>query len=192
MRALCLVAGVALLCACGEKEPEIACCAIEPKARCESALMGLGVTPEEMAIVMSGDRICPSINLTAERLRELDAVWPAACREAGAMSPAFAMASGQCATTSTLGSMDDYRPPAGVDPQVAETCVTGLVARGLSEKEVWLVAREPDGVCPNLGIDEPRIREIIAKDWDAAGCKQFTKEQMLHALDSGACGGDAG
>ncbi len=79
-----------------------------------------------------------------------------------------------------------------VDVAVAETCVAGLVSRGLSENEIWLVAREPEGVCPNLGIAEPRIREIIAKDWDAAGCTQFTKEQMLHALDSGACGGDAG
>lgn len=192
MRTIALVAGIALLSACGEKEPEIACCAIEPKAKCDSELMGMGVTPEEMAILRSGDRICPSINMSAERLRELDAGWPAACREAGTMSPAFAMASGQCVASRAPGSMDDYRPPAGVDPAVAEACVTGLVSRGLSENEVWLVAREPEGVCPNLGIDEPRIREIIAKDWEAAGCTQFTKEQMLHALDSGACGGDAG
>ena len=192
MRILMIVAGIALLSACREKEPEVACCAIEPKARCASALIGMGVTPEEMAIVMSGDRICPSTTLSAERLRELDAEWPAACREAGTMSPAFAMASGQCAATSPLGGMDDYRPPAGVDLQAAEACVAGLVSRGLSEREVWLVAREPEGVCPNLGIDELRIREIIAKDWDAAGCRQFTKEQMLHALDSGACGGEAG
>ena len=192
MRILMIVAGIALLSACGEKEPEVACCAIEPKAKCGSALIGMGVTPEELAIVMSGDRICPSIILSAERLRELDAGWPAACREAGTTSPAFAMASGQCAATSPQGSMDDYHPPAGVDLQVAEACVAGLVSRGLSEKEVWLVAREPEGVCPNLGIDEPRIREIIAKDWDAADCGHFTKEQMLHALDSGACGGDAG
>ena len=94
MRTIALVAAIALLSACGDKEPEIACCAIEPKAKCDSELMGMGVTPEEMAILRGGDRICPSINMSAERLRELDAGWPAACREAGTMSPAFAMASG--------------------------------------------------------------------------------------------------
>ena len=35
-----------------------------------------------------------------------------------------------------------------------------------------------------------QIREIIAKDWDAAGCTQYTKEQMLAALNAGQCGGD--
>ena len=185
--------GIALLSACGEKEPDIACCAIEPKAKCESALMGLGVRPGEMAILMGGDRVCPSINMTAERLRELDAGWPVSCRESGVISPAYAMTNGQCAQSPSANvSMDDYLPPDGVDPQVAEACAAGLVSRGLKENELWLVMHEPAGVCPNVGVEEPRIREIISKDWDAAGCKQFTKEQMLHAIDSGACGGDAG
>jgi hypothetical protein len=45
---------------------------------------------------------------------------------------------------------------------------------------------------PNVGVEEPRIREILAKDWEAAGCKVHTPKAMLKALESGACGGDAG
>jgi len=192
MRALGLVAGIALFSGCGEKEPEIACCAIEPRAKCESALLGSGVTKDELAIVMASDRVCPSVNMTAERLRELDAQWPADCRQAGAMSPARAMTIGLCDTAKPYDvTMDDYRPPDGVDVQVAEACAAGLTARGLKQNELWLVMHEPDGVCPNAGVEAPRIREIIAKDWEAAGCKQFTREQMLHALNSGACRGDA-
>jgi len=194
MRALGLVAGFALLSsACGDKEPDIACCAIEPRAKCGSALLGSGVTKEELAILMASDRVCPSINMTGERLRKLDVQWPADCRQAGAMSPAHAMTVGLCETAKPYdATMDDYRPPDGVDVQVAAACAAGLTARGLQQNELWLVMREPAGVCPNVGVEEPRIREIIAREWEAAGCKQFTKEQMLHALDSGACGGDAG
>lgn len=194
MRAVFLVASVAaLLSACGEKVPDIACCAIMPKAKCESALTGLGVTREQLAILMTAEKVCPSVEFTAARLRELDAQWPVACREAGAMSPLRAMSSGQCeAEARNDMAMDDYTPPPGVDVQVAAACAAGLAQRGLKDTEVWLVMHEPAGVCPNAGVDEPRIREIIAKDWDAAGCKQFTKEQMLNALDTGACGGDAG
>lgn len=193
MRAFILAAGIALLSACGEKEPDIACCAIEPKAKCESALAGLGVSREQLAILMTSEKVCPSVEFTAERLRELDAQWPIDCREAGAMSPLRAMSSGQCEMEARNDiAMGDYTPPPGVDAQVAAACATGLIQRGLKDTEVWLVLHEPAGVCPNAGVDEPRIREIIAKDWDAAGCKQFTKEQMLHALDTGACGGDAG
>lgn len=82
-------------------------------------------------------------------------------------------------------------PPA-IDLKVASACSAGLVSRGLQEEELFVIMHEPDGVCPNMGVSEARIREIIAKDWDAAGCTQYTKEQMLHALNSGACGGDAG
>jgi hypothetical protein len=96
MRVLLILAGFALLTACGQKEEDIACCAIEPKAKCDSELMGIGVTPAEMAIIRSGDRICPSMELSADRIREIDAQWPASCRASGAMSPAYAMSSGQC------------------------------------------------------------------------------------------------
>ena len=101
MRALLMIAGLALLSACGQKEEDIACCAIEPKAKCDSELMGIGVTPAEMAIIRSGDRICPSLELSADRIREIDAQWPAACRASGAMSPAYAMSSGQCHPSAT-------------------------------------------------------------------------------------------
>ena len=103
MRAAILIAAIALLSACGEKEEDIACCAIAPEAKCDSELMSLGVTPAEMSLIRSSDRICPSMNLTAERIRELDAQWPAACRAAGAISPGYAISSGQC------------RPAAGTD-----------------------------------------------------------------------------
>jgi hypothetical protein len=82
--------------------------------------------------------------------------------------------------------------PPGVDLSLASACSAGLVSRGLEEEELFLIMHEPAGVCPNMGVSEARIREIIAKDWDAAGCTQYTKDQMLHALNSGACGGDAG
>lgn len=82
--------------------------------------------------------------------------------------------------------------PSDIDLKVASVCSAGLVTRGLQEEELFVIMHEPDGVCPNMGVSEARIREIIAKDWDAAGCTQYTKEQMLHALNSGACGGDAG
>jgi hypothetical protein len=62
----------------------------------------------------------------------------------------------------------------------------------VKDNEIWVMMHEPDGVCPNMGVDEARIRAIISNDWEAAGCVQFTAQQMLHALDSGACGGDAG
>lgn len=89
------------------------------------------------------------------------------------------------------GPAPDTAPPA-VDLKVASACSAGLVSRGLQEEELFVIMHEPDGVCPNMGVSEARIREIIASDWDAAGCTQYTKEQMLHALNSGACGGDAG
>ncbi|MFT3722429.1 MAG: hypothetical protein QM773_02495 [Hyphomonadaceae bacterium] len=85
----------------------------------------------------------------------------------------------------------DPAPPA-IDLKVASACSAGLVTRGLQEEELFVIMHEPAGVCPNMGVSEARIREIIAKDWDAAGCTQYTKEQMLSALNSGACGGDAG
>ncbi len=73
--------------ACGEPEDDIACCAIEPKAKCESALHGLGVTAEEQKALHAPTPLCPSDALSAERIRELDTRWPQACREAGLTSP---------------------------------------------------------------------------------------------------------
>lgn len=85
-----------LLSACGAKEEDIACCAIEPRPGCDSALAAIHVTQAELAILHTSERICPSPGLSAERIRELDANWPAACRQAGVISPAYAMSAGQC------------------------------------------------------------------------------------------------
>ncbi|RYG31143.1 MAG: hypothetical protein EON93_13495 [Burkholderiales bacterium] len=120
MRTLLMIAGIALLAACGEKEEDIACCAIEPKAKCDSELMGIGVTPAEMAVIRSGDRICPSLELSAERIREIDARWPAACRASGAMSPAYAMSSGQCRPTAADTAPEETLPePGQTEPALA-------------------------------------------------------------------------
>lgn len=89
-----LIAG--LLSACSEPEEDIACCAIEPRPGCDSALAAINVTQAELAILHTSERICPSPGLTAERIRELDANWPSACRQAGMISPAHAMSAGQC------------------------------------------------------------------------------------------------
>jgi len=112
-----LLAGFAILSACGEKEEDIACCAIEPKAKCDSELMGLGITPVEMALIRSGDRICPTMELSADRIREIDAQWPASCRASGAMSPAYAMSSGQCRPTAAdPAPADDLPEPGQTEP----------------------------------------------------------------------------
>jgi hypothetical protein len=193
MRLACAALTIALLSACGENEKEVACCAIEPKAKCESALAGIGATAEELSLIAGGGQICPSDKLTAERIRELDASWPAACREAGTPSPARAMSSGQCEATAGSGvSLDDLTPPPGVDVQKWAACGSGLKARGLSDSELWVMLHTPAYACPNVGVDEARIRAIIANDWEQAGCTTSTKAEMLSALETGKCGGDAG
>lgn len=193
MRLSFLLAAAALLSACGEKEEEVACCAIEPKAKCESELLGAGATREEIEILTHGGDVCPSATLTADRIRELDAAWPASCRGSGAMSPAYAMSSGQCDATAGSGvSLNDLTPAPGVDVQKWAACGTGLKARGLTDSELWVMLHTPAYACPNVGVDEARIRAIIANDWEQAGCTTSTKAEMLSALETGKCGGDAG
>jgi hypothetical protein len=75
------IAALLVLCACSQEE-EVACCAIEPKAKCEGALHGLGVSEEEQSILLGPRPVCPGPSLSAERINELDAKWPAACRDA--------------------------------------------------------------------------------------------------------------
>lgn len=116
MRAALIIAGFALLAACGQKEEDVACCAIEPKAKCDSELMGIGVTPAEMALIRSGDRVCPSMDFTAERIREIDAQWPAACRASGAISPAYAMSSGLCRPALETEPTDPPAPMPEIEP----------------------------------------------------------------------------
>lgn len=193
MRLRFLIAAATLLAACGQKEPEIACCAIEPKAKCGAELHGLGVTEEEMALLTHGEKVCPSSKMSAERIREFDANWPAACREAGTMSPAYAMISNQCDAMAAAGvSLNDLTPAPGVDVQKWSACGNGLKARGLTDNELWVMLHTPAYACPNVGVDEARIRAIIANDWEQAGCTTSTKAEMLSALETGKCGGDAG
>jgi hypothetical protein len=85
-----------------------------------------------------------------------------------------------------------FVPPPAADPALASACTNGLKARGLASNELMLMAHTPDGICPNNGVSEARIREILDKDWEAAGCRQYSKAEMLKALNDGACGGDAG
>jgi hypothetical protein len=119
MRAAIFIVAIGLFAACGEKEEDIACCAIEPKAKCDSELMGLGVTPAEMAIIRSGERICPSMDLSAERIRDLDARWPAACRASGSLSPGYAMSSGQCRAAEPVAAAPELPEPGQTEPALA-------------------------------------------------------------------------
>ncbi len=79
-----MVSAAVLLTACGESEPEIACCAILPSAKCEGDMLSAGVTHGELNILMGAeDAICPSATLSEARIRELGALWSASasCRQ---------------------------------------------------------------------------------------------------------------
>jgi hypothetical protein len=71
-------------------------------------------------------------------------------------------------------------------------CAAGLKARGLTDDELRIMLGPMAGVCPNVGIDETRIRRILSDIWTGAGCTQHTPAEVLKTLESGACGGDAG
>jgi hypothetical protein len=71
-------------------------------------------------------------------------------------------------------------------------CRRGLVEKGLSEAELEIMLGPMAGVCPNNGVSEGRIREILNTIWTQAGCHQHGPIEVARALDSGACGGDAG
>lgn len=192
IRAALLLAFTATLTACGESEPapERACCAIVPKAKCEGALGGLGVSRQEQDALFGPDAVCPSSVMTVKRLRELDGNWPQECREAWMMSPLLGLDSPTCHKNDV--SLDELEPPAGVDLQAWVACGKGLKARGLKDNEIWAVMQKSDSICPTKGVTEARIREIIANDWPAASCTYATKEAMLKALDAGVCSEDAG
>ncbi|MBI1359716.1 MAG: hypothetical protein GC155_05460 [Alphaproteobacteria bacterium] len=76
------------------------------------------------------------------------------------------------------------------DPDETAACQAGLKAHGLTPNEMWVMMHPPEGICPNAGVREARIREI-AGFWEAAGCHKHSAAEILHALDSGACGGNA-
>ena len=71
-------------------------------------------------------------------------------------------------------------------------CEKGLKAKGLTEPELHIMLGPMAGVCPNNGVSEGRIREILTTIWTQAGCHQHGPIEVAKALDSGACGGDAG
>lgn len=71
-------------------------------------------------------------------------------------------------------------------------CRRGLIEKGLNEAELEIMLGPMAGVCPNTGVSEGRIREILNTIWTQAGCHQHSPIEVAKALDSGACGGDAG
>lgn len=183
---------VFLVAACGSEEPETPCCAIEPQHQCRNDLASAGATSTEIELLLSNvENICPSAQISEARIRELAPIWldSEACRATGGYGRLRALEGGLCSTRS---GFDQPFVPEGVSPHLVTECANGLVGRGVTEAEFNIVMREPAAVCPNTSVDEQRLREIIAKDWPAAGCTQLTQEQMLAALNSGACGGDAG
>lgn len=192
MRALMIGTFALTLASCGGEEETPDCCAIVPRAKCEGDLLGNGVTHAEMSMLLgASDTVCPSEILSEVRIREIAPIWAASasCKADRGSDRLSALDSGICPAR----SLADAPPlPAGVGLEVATACTAGLAARGLSDAELWLVLGAPVGVCPNNGVTEQRLRDIIAKDWAPASCTQFTAEQMLKAMNSGACGGNAG
>ena len=71
-------------------------------------------------------------------------------------------------------------------------CRRGLIGKGLNEAELDIMLGPMAGVCPNTSVSEGRIREILNTIWTPAGCHQHSPIEVAKALDSGACGGDAG
>ena len=191
MRVLCAGLSLALLAGCGGGKEDVACCAIEPKATCASELLKAGVTREQVAILTGpAETVCPS---TACRKRRCAVSPPHGLRPAAQLMALGVWRRWRAAAAAGMRPRDGWLCPAArCRPEGCSACASGLAARGAKPNELWLLLREPDGACPNNGVDEARIREIIARDWDAAGCTQFIQDQMLHALNSGACGGDAG
>lgn len=187
VRTLFVLSFLAALSACGEEEKP-ACCAIEPKAKCDAALHGLKVTQEEHEAMFGPGKACPSAVMSMERIRELDSQWPQACRESGSWGPLQRLNETTCPDV----SLSTISAPVGVDQQTWSACGAGLKARGLKDNELWVMLHHWSEICPNAGVTETRIREILDKDWEAAGCTFATKTEMLKPLEAGACGGDAG
>lgn len=71
-------------------------------------------------------------------------------------------------------------------------CRRGLIEKGLNAAELEIMLGPMAGVCPNTGIDEKRIRDILANIWTQAGCRAHSPAEVAKTLESGACGGDAG
>lgn len=84
---LILSATLLALAACDAPATATDCCAVEPMARCESMLEGMGVSAAEQAVLKGPRPVCPSDVISADRIRELDSHWPQACRAAGMRTP---------------------------------------------------------------------------------------------------------
>lgn len=186
-----LIASAALalaLSACGgAKEPDGPCCAIEPRHQCRNDLSQAGVTEAEAELLLGpAEHVCPSTTLSEARIRELATVWEGspACKTTWGYGRLRALDGGLCPIRT---GFDEPFVPEGVNPQVVTECATGLVGRGVTEAEFMIVMREPAAVCPNNVVSENRLREIIDRDWEAAGCTQLGKAEMLAAMTSGAC-----
>jgi hypothetical protein len=109
IRAVMALSLAVSLSACGETEAENACCAIVPKAKCEAAISGLGVTRTEQDALFGADPACPTTVMSIDRIRALDAQWPQACREAGMSSPLLGL-DGMACRSATVA--EDPAPPA--------------------------------------------------------------------------------
>lgn len=80
IRRVVFCATASLFAACGGPQEDIACCAIEPKARCKGELLGVGLTDGEVNLLTGLARpICPGPALSEDRLREIEALWPDSC-----------------------------------------------------------------------------------------------------------------
>lgn len=181
-----------LLAACGGGEPvdAAACCDIAPEQQCRSDLAERGATEYETELVLhANEDICPSTRLSETRIRQLVEVSAdsKACRSATGYGRLRALEGGLCPVRSGFNAPF---VPEGADPQFVAACATNLIGRGLAETEFNAVMRDPAAICPTAGVSGLRLREIVAKDWPAAGCTHLTQDQMLAALTAGRCGRD--
>ncbi len=111
--------------------------------------------------------------------------------EARAPADAPALSNGVAAEERPALDVSGYGPSLVPDADLLRACEAGLKAKGVKPEELQIMLGFPQGFCPYMGVTADRIR-AIAEIWEEAGCRQYSKEIVLQALNSGACGGDAG
>jgi hypothetical protein len=144
-------------------------------------------------------------SLHLRRLLGSAAVALAACSPGEAPDEPVKVSSEAPAEERPAGSTTNVIPPQSTDqpaplPALVDmsptdsmpACRSGLIAKGLNEAELEIMLGPMAGVCPSMGVSEGRIREILNTIWTQAGCHQHGPIEVARALDSGACGGDAG